>query len=668
MSRKKSGGHNYLPQNNPVYYNSPQKNNSGYYNPPPINNPVYYNSPPQSNSGYYNSPPQSNSFNANSENDKETAIRAFSKSFQSLSGPGVPITLAALRNYHSNKDELKTQWKTIESKFLKEVNQVSSNSNAKWIWKEFITHISQQLANDIVKFRNDLDESLKKVCKVDSAPCAVECLSSGSTSITSDIDVTVKGDCIYENLVQLLKLHQLLKDVFSSSKIFVVNKQVVLSKVFIFFDINFYLSNFALLKDTKHDPHNLSSYFLSTDYDVQLSYAKSFQHEQFADEQSRLATYNALVNELNTLHNDLQGKKYKFAIQDFTNSLVDIISQIAFLEDECYVTQGSFFHVVKHLQQGMLFNDSKYYPTTWNNMMCCSIMENLNFAVSHVSSRGKYMIRVYDAIGKFEEDISTQRMYHRLSNILYGNDVWKQHYQNINEGIEQEILLMNKKADIRSAKNEQQKNLLKKELEQLKDDYEVIKKKLTLLLSGSEESLKTMQTDMIKAIETNFIEITSDKSRFRNRRPQRPQYEDEDEDGNYENTGIVQPVNPTNWKNSVNSQQPTLQPDFWNQHDRQHPNYWNHNVGQQHTQLAAQPFRFGGRSVNENIKKLTKNGSTVKKIVNGRERVVYEDASRKQYFKSKDEFVPITQTKTTTKTASKPSTKTTTQGRKKKTT
>lgn len=60
------------------------------------------------------------------------------------------------------------------------------------------------------------------------------------------------------------------------------------------------------------------------------------------------------------------------------------------------------------LQKGLTFRDSNSFPNLWNSMMVCSAIENIKFAVSHKSSRGKYLIRVFDALKRIKPISSSE--------------------------------------------------------------------------------------------------------------------------------------------------------------------------------------------------------------------------------------------------------------------
>lgn len=74
------------------------------------------------------------------------------------------------------------------------------------------------------------------------------------------------------------------------------------------------------------------------------------------------------------------------------NELIDAISLMSTLEDECYHTQGSYFHVVLHNQSA----DRDLVSHLPIDLLLASAIENLCFAYTHVSKSDKYMNRVLD--------------------------------------------------------------------------------------------------------------------------------------------------------------------------------------------------------------------------------------------------------------------------------
>ena len=299
--------------------------------------------------------------------------------------------------------QLKNEWNSVETQLL---NEWKTDTSLKW--KNFITKINPENAEKISNFRKKLDEFLKSFCDNNEKPylvknnsilCNTSCISSGNDVITSDIDVTIKGDCIYENLIVLLAIYKILKEIFSNSDFFKDddNKKFDISKILIFFDMNFYLSNFAILKKPNADENCLGSYYLSDDFESQLSYVLG--NKNISESENYIDKIQTLYNINQTLQ--ISNDQYQ------VNKYIDVISQIAQLEDECYVTQGAFFHVVKMLQQKREFKDIEEHQQIFDQMMVCSAIENLNFAISHPNSSGKYMIRVFHAISK----ISNKNLY-----------------------------------------------------------------------------------------------------------------------------------------------------------------------------------------------------------------------------------------------------------------
>lgn len=220
---------------------------------------------------------------------------------------------------------LATEWKKLEAELV-QATSTGNTRNKPLVWKEFIVTIPADLANKINDFRSNLDKLLKEVCKLKFKDCDIECLSSGSDALTSDIDVTVKGNCIVENFIHLKLLHDILTKIFEQSALLKDKGTIVLSKIFVLFDINFYLSNFGIQYSDSLDGNNLDSYIVSNDMSKQIKYAIEGYNGVKKD-------YANLVYELALLRQNIQKGD-----QEKANKFVDIISQIAAQEDECYIT------------------------------------------------------------------------------------------------------------------------------------------------------------------------------------------------------------------------------------------------------------------------------------------------------------------------------------------
>jgi hypothetical protein len=472
-------------------------------------------------------------------------------------------------------DELKIKWSKIENELLE------NRSIEKWVWKKFILTVGEDLAKKINNFRKELDLLLKKVCNFAIETCKIECISSGSDALTSDIDVTIKGNCIVENYIHLQVLHDVLRLIFKESEILKgTNEKVDIAKIFIFFDINFYLSNFGIKFDNSRDNGNLGSYILSAEHEKQITYAIEGVKVKTDD-------YDKLVYRLALLKQKIGDKP----TQEQANEFVDIISQIAGQEDECYVTQGAFFHVVMLLQQGQTFFDDISFDQIWKTMMVCSAIENLKFAKSHPSSRGKYIIRVYDALYRIKPSVKdvnqlyNNQQYQNTLNPLFNahNSVYENEQNNpylnfrtntlsklteyfndfdiqnlISEGVETENLILQHKINIKKASGNS-KVSLENDLKQIKKEYEILKKDLS---TEFEKFLSNTSSDKV------FTELEKE-------------------------------------------------------------------VLTHATRLFLRKNYTGGKT---QLKKLMKNGTVVKKLILGRERVVYVNSKRKQFYKSKDGF------------------------------
>lgn len=468
---------------------------------------------------------------------------------------------------------LADEWEKLEA----ELKEHTTSGNKPLVWKQFIVSIDENLANKINVFRSNLDKLLKDVCKLNFGNCTIECLSSGSDALTSDIDVTVKGNCIVENFIHLKLLHDILIKIFEKSDLLKDKGSVLLSKVYVLFDINFYLSNFGIKYSDTLDSNNLDSYIISHDMSKQIKYAIEGYKGVKKD-------YANLVYELAILRQNIQKGDQKKA-----NEFVDIISQIAAQEDECYITQGAFFHIVMQLQQGQQFTDSNSFPNLWNSMMVCSAIENIKFAVSHESSRGKYLIRVFDALKRIKHisssesnatSIALNQMFLNLRGVLlnYFNEVITDTttQELLKKGTDTEDNMYSVKAEKRSNElelnyynNTEYKNNIqekiaknKNELVDLKTDYEPLKKQLT----------------------KELLRIDTGKNLF-----------------NHLQSKII-------------------------------------SEAEKIISYIDNPSQFGGKT---NFKKLLKDGKVVKKSVMGRERVIYVNSKRKQYIKSQGEFKSI---------------------------
>jgi hypothetical protein len=191
--------------------------------------------------------------------------------------------------------------------------------------------------------------------------------------------------------------------------------------VFHFFDLNFYLSNFAIKKRPGASDNLLSSYILSTAYgpyiikdSTQIRNQSQYAVSEIFDTQTgtsmnqdvRDAMYVNNVEKVVALINRLRDSG---AVQNVYNMIVDMLSQISLYEDECYHTQGAFFHVVLMMQRKINFIDVHRNSVMFNlyiEMLYTSALENLSFAMTHKkypAKVAKYVHRVNDALHRISE-------------------------------------------------------------------------------------------------------------------------------------------------------------------------------------------------------------------------------------------------------------------------
>lgn len=488
-------------------------------------------------------------------------------------------------------NDLASRWLGIEKEFLK-IDNIKA-----LVWKKFITEIGE-LGNNIDAFRTDMDKLLKEVCALQVGTCEVLCLSSGSDAITSDIDVTVKGNCIVENFIHLKVLHDILSKVFAKSNLFANSQGVDLSKIFIFFDVNFYLSNFGIKYNDKYDSKFMSSYILSNDMSKQITYAID-GNTSFGGPSEN---YEQLVYQLGILRNKIGQSPPK---EEDANKFVDIISKIAAQEDECYITQGAFFHVVMLLQQGQSFDDMVDYNDVWNGMMICSAVENIKFAVSHPSSRGKYIIRVFDAIQRMKQASFARMTYNAYNNQVYDyNDDFNvnANTQKYGGGLSYNNPLFQQQSQTDAY-----------------EDFKSISGGLYDIIDVYQRNAKDDAISFIHKGLNTEAEMLKHKTTITNKDTLK---------------AILTPIKEEYEKTKKTLTQKLLDIDpegtLFGELSRVVIN-------------AAKPFSakyqyVGGKM---SFKKLLKDGKVVKKSILGRDRVIYVNSKRKQFYKSKGEFKSV---------------------------
>lgn len=276
----------------------------------------------------------------------------------------------------------------------------------------------------LYKFRTDLAEYISsRVCTF-----PVTCKSYGSTKASSDIDVTIDGNILHirQGLLTYIVICKFLREIFSHDPIFQgASDSFDIKKVFHFFDINFYLSNFAIKKHESLPDDMLSSYHLSTSYTRKRlasegDHSKNQYYYAFVDivrknddvngdsdttiAQAIDDVYLNKINKINILlthdHED-------------SNVIVDNLSIVSTFEDECYHTQGAFFHVVMMMQRKIQFRDIREHLDVFVKMMYASAMENLSFAFTHYDTptkRNKYIDRYNDALERISAYVPAKEL------------------------------------------------------------------------------------------------------------------------------------------------------------------------------------------------------------------------------------------------------------------
>jgi hypothetical protein len=246
---------------------------------------------------------------------------------------------------------------------------------------------------------------MRDICEAESAH-QTQCFAHGSTSLESDLDVTITGR-YFPNVRSLMSILLVLGDVFSDSPCFHINTSDPFdSKKFArFFELHFYLSNFAVFASERDQNSTLlSSYILSTDYIQQYRYAFAELKHSIAQPENVNTSSEYLDLTFRIGQNidqyyqfkNIQGDDDK--LESLGNKIIDLISELSFYEIEGYHTQGAFFHVVLNLQRHIEFDVDDV--VTWNHMMITSCIENMCLATAHPNRCEKYIYRTIDAFYK----------------------------------------------------------------------------------------------------------------------------------------------------------------------------------------------------------------------------------------------------------------------------
>ena len=309
-------------------------------------------------------------------------------------------------------------------------------------------------SNDLRKlydFRNNLFNYIKQnIC---DSPYNTSCKRIGSMKYSSDIDVGISPNDDGFNS-ELWKLGSLI-----SIKTFLVEFfKKDIDTISRFFDMNFYLSGYALQKDTTYlkideaqplhgqtKNLNLNSCIISTSQN-QTKYAfYDIVYTLHHDKKKPVVNtedYMALVSHIGRL-------KHEYIIEDNINpeqiqrsgdAIIDAISQLSTAEDETYHTQGAYFHVVLQMQ----LNYTIDYKDSVNEMATLlknSFVENLCFAYTHYDKgkAKKYLDRVADAWSRIEDMLEANKNFENPNWV----PVFLQLYTEIGSYLNNKVFLLN---------------------------------------------------------------------------------------------------------------------------------------------------------------------------------------------------------------------------------
>jgi hypothetical protein len=336
--------------------------------------------------------------------------KPLARSQQHVSIKTVLSSLINIQEHQKKIESLRKRWHATsiaEEDFITAFNwsELFDMSDVPKQAQEYVN--SCQRTRPLYKFRKELARYItKEVCKN-----PVTCDSYGSEKASSDIDVTIDGHIwhIRQGLITYIAITKFLEGIFKGVPFFQDEKgKLSLRKVFHFFDINFYLSNFAIMKHEDLPDNKLSSYFLSTAYTTSDQDYKNQFYYAFVDIVNKHneisgSVEDTYLNKVNTISIMLSNGIGTTSEQ---NHLIDLLSVISLYEDECYHTQGAFFHVVMMIQRKKVFDDISENKEVFKRMMQASALENLAFAYTHFSvepKRIKYLMRCNDAIKRLEE-------------------------------------------------------------------------------------------------------------------------------------------------------------------------------------------------------------------------------------------------------------------------
>lgn len=252
-------------------------------------------------------------------------------------------------------------------------------------WREIQTKLSEEKGKILFDIRSEIAKVVKSNCDSsgcdddkgktkDEKKCQKKCKDYGSTSLTSDIDISIEnGDncssCDITMHIDLLKeLLYILLYFFDGvyDKLFPVitesNINSQLKKIHEFLDLNLYLTNFFVKKpNADNNEVKLENYYIS-DCPIQYLFAiADYINYNKSDKTDKINAKTSYPDSKDKCGNDLQLynqyttliEYYNTLVQNVSNvnQLINTVSAISLYEDESYHTQGSFVDVVITLQR-----------------------------------------------------------------------------------------------------------------------------------------------------------------------------------------------------------------------------------------------------------------------------------------------------------------------------
>lgn len=311
------------------------------------------------------------------------------------------------------------------NQFRKEYNDIHNLG-----WSKQIKRYDYKMVKKLYNFREALKKYIMKRCNICTDNVCSKCQAVGSNKLTSDIDISINTEINFSiSINRLIILLNDLHKIFTYDKLFHNNKGVFeLKLVHKFFDINFYISNFELVKNPEAKIDDFERYYISGYYKkskniinqyyfafiefILLEYKnKNIGKRNIIKYRKDMNEYMKLINELNNL---LKGYAN-------SNKIVNIISILSLYEDDSYHSQGSYFHVVMMLQKKITFKiKTKKDRQIYRDLLSASIIENLCFSYCNRNKKEKYLSRVKDC-------------FHRLNKYKIKNSIFNSLEKNINK-------------------------------------------------------------------------------------------------------------------------------------------------------------------------------------------------------------------------------------------